>query len=111
MNCAGSCAFGSKKHKRSVKKAKKASFGTKKSHKKSHKKGRKFGSRKMNHSKKSKRVQKRGRSHHFGLDGQPRPSISQQYVGMAPGQYLDHLSNIPNNLRSNFYTAGMPLEE
>jgi hypothetical protein len=97
----GSCGFGSIK-KRNFGSGKK---GKKKVGKKKVGKKRSFGKRFV---KKSRRFGKIDSALNFMGNSKPNDmSIFQQYTGMPPGQMETRLTQIPTNLRSNFY-ANIP---
>jgi hypothetical protein len=104
-NGCGKCGFGKSKKK------------SPKSYRKSHKKSRKspkvsaFGKK---HFARLKKVSKRKRSgfgkisnlsSFMGNNSGNAMSTFQQYTGLPPGQMESHLSKVPMNLRSNFYTS------
>jgi hypothetical protein len=107
--CAGSCGFGKIKHKKktcdfgkskrkSYKKVSKKSKKMSKKSKKSYKKMSKKGSRKNRFGKIS------SLSKIMGNNAQMDMSLMQAYVGNSPSQQEMHLTGVPINLRTNFYT-------
>ncbi len=108
----GACGFGSRKVSKKVshrkrRSSRKVSHKRRGSKKVSHRKrrGSKRGSKRRNHKKSKMSFGKIGSSLSF-MGNNPGNSMStfQQYTGMSPGQMSTHMTNVPTNLRSNFYT-------